>query len=310
VLWIVHVVWLIYLARQRKESVVKQRWWLAYIGSAVLFLPWLPTFVKQLGNGALAPISQPLNVENMVGVVSFWSLYQPAWQLNGLMTIVLLVVIVFAVLVLSRAFKNASLKQRPYLVLLALYAGLPVLLVALISLIKPMYVERYLAQVMLGMSLLIGSAAWLAGWQKSQRVRLYSLGILAVLMLGVINLSNSGNYNFQRLQLPEIKQLAASIPCDEDSTILAADPYVAIELSYYLNNCQVQFYSESADLRGGYAPLAFSPLRITDPARELRDARELTYIYYDEPKLTLSSDLREIKKLSFGPLHGAVFSAE
>lgn len=310
VLWIVHVVWLVYLARQRKESIIKQHWWLAYVGSLVLFLPWLPTFVKQLGNGALAPISQPLNVENLVGVASFWSMYQPAWQLSGLMTLVLLVVIVFATLLLSRAFKNVSSGQRHYLVLLALYAGLPVLLVALISLVKPMYVERYLAHVTIGISLLIGSAAWLAGWQKSQRVRLYGLGILAVLLLGVINLSNTGNFNFQRLQLPEIKQLAASIPCDGDATILAADPYVAIELSYYLNDCQVQFYSESADLRGGYAPLAFSPLRITDPVSELRDVRELTYVYYDEPKLTLPSALKETKKLSFGPLQSATFATE
>lgn len=310
VLWIVHVVWLVYLARQRKESVLKQRWWLAYLGSLVLFLPWLPAFIRQLGNGALAPISQPLNVENLVGVASFWALYQPSWQLSGLMTLVLLAAIVFATLILSRAFKNAGSKERPYLVLLALYAGLPVLIVALISLIKPMYVERYLAHVTIGISLLMGSAAWLAGWQKSQTIRLYSLGIIAVLLLGVMNLANTGNFNFQRLQLPEIKQLASTIPCGDNSTIVAADPYVAIELSYYLEGCRVQFYSESADLHGGYAPLAFSPLRITDPAGELRDTKELTYVYYDEPKLTLPDNLKETKKLSFGPLHSATFMTE
>lgn len=310
ILWIVHVVWLVYLARQRKKSVVRQRWWLAYAGSVVLFLPWLPTFMKQIGNGALAPISQPLNVENLVGVASFWSLYQPAWQLNGLMTLVLLVVIIFSALLLSRAFKNVASKQRPYLVLLALYAGLSVLLVALVSLIKPLYVERYLAHVTIGISLLIGSAAWLAGWQKSPKVRLYALGILAVLLLGVINLTNTGNFNFQRLQLPEIKQLASGITCDKNTPVLAADPYVAIELSYYLEGCDVRFYSETPDLRGGYAPMAFSPLRVSDPANELRDVRELTHVYYDEPKLTLPGALQETKKLTFGPLHSATFSAK
>lgn len=310
VLWIVHVVWLIYLARHRKEPVIRQRWWAAYAGSIVLFLPWLPTFMKQVGNGALAPISQPLNVENLAGVVSFWSLYQPAWQLNGLGTLVLLIVIVVGSLLLSRAFKNATNKQLPYLILLALYAGLPVLIVALISLIKPMYVERYLAHVTIGMSLLMAVGVWLAGWQKSQKVRLYALSILAVLLLGVINLINAGNYNFQRLQSPEIKQLASSIACGKDEVVLAADPYVAIELSYYLTECDVKFYSETDDLRGGYAPMAFSPLRISDPANELRDANKLTYVYYDEPKLTLPASLKEVKKLSFGPLHSTIVERE
>lgn len=305
-LWIVHVVWLVWLARYRKESIFKQRWWLAYLGSVVLFLPWLFTFIKQLTNGALAPISQQMTVENMVGVMSFTFLYQPSWQLSGLLSLVIALVIGLVIYVGVCAFKQGNKKQKPYLILLALYAFLPILLIALISLARPMYVERYLAHVLVGLILFLAVATWLAVEKKRKNKWLVPGVFLAVFVFGASHLAAMGNYNFQRLHVPQVKQAAEIIACKDD-LVLAADPYVAIELAYYLPNCSINFYSEYASMGGGYAPLSDSSLRVSDPASELADEMEITYVYYDEPKLAMPSGFSETTVRSFGPLYVAEY---
>lgn len=310
VLWIAHVVWLIWLARYRKESVLKQHWWLAFMGSFALFLPWIPTFFSQMTNGALAAISQQVTMENLVGIVSFWSLYQPSWQLNGLTSLVILGVIIAGTIILTRAYKQVSRKQKPYLVLFTCYAVVPIAIITLISLARPMYVERYLAQTLIGLSLLIGIAIYIATLKKSKNTALLGVGLAAVLLLGVANLALVGNFNFQRLQSPQIRELAQSVDCTKDTPIVAADPYVATELSYYVTDCQVFFYSDTPELRGGYGPMAHSSLRIDDPRQQLKDVKSLTYIYYDGPKLTMPERLRQTRQATFGPIHADVFHAE
>lgn len=311
VLWIAHVVWLIWLARHQKQPVFRQRWWLAFVGSVLLFIPWLPTFVAQLSNGALAPISQALTVDNLVGIVSFAFVYQPSWQLTALMSLVVVFVIVALVYFAIKAFDVVSTKQKPYLLLLALYVAIPVAVVALISLARPMYVERYLAHVLIGGYLFVGIITWLTLGEASKKCRVAAGGLLVVMLLGTMHVAQVGNYNFQRLQKPEVKQASMALgACEKGKTILAADPYVAIELSYYEPSCDIHFYSEEKTLRGGYAALSESPLQVRNPAKELKTSREILYVYYGQPTLKLPAGLGHVSTEDFGDLHVASFSAE
>ena len=126
-----------------------------------------------------------------------------------------------------------------------------------------------------------------------------------------MQLSSTGNYNFQRLQKPMIKEAAATMQsCAQGTTVLAADPYVAIELAYYLPDCQIYFYSKDATLRGGYAPLSQSPLRIGDPQKELAQSKQVYYVYYGDPTLMLPATLRQTHQADFDALHVRAFSAE
>lgn len=304
-LWLVHVIWLIWLARHRKQSFLKQRWWLAYFGSVILFLPWLPTFAAQLGNGALAPIAQQMTIENLAGVVSFLFVYQPAWQLNALASLVITGVIAAIICLVSKAYYGVTAKQKTYFVLVLFYALLPILLIALICLAKPMYVERYLAHVIVGMVLMIGISVWAVS-QKRPRLA-YSLGgfLIAVMLLGIGQLAMAGNYNFQRLQVPQVAQAAQQLNCND--YIMAADPYVAIELAFYLPNCGIHFYSDTANLRGGYAPLANSTLHVDNTEKELAGKQNVKLVYYDEQKLTLPQGSEQTAESAFGPLHVASY---
>lgn len=310
-LWIAHFVWLAWLTYQQKKPVIKAPWLLAYAGSVVLFLPWLPTFLSQVGNGALAPISQAMTLDNLLGIVSFEFLYQPVWQLDALESLLMVFVLLVAGYFAVRAFKLTDKKQRPYLTLLALYMLVPVAILTLVSIFRPMYVERYLAHIVIGGLLFVGVSVAIVTRKSSLTVKLLGAVLPVIMLVGVANLVQVGNYNFQRLQKPTVETAAAQLGhCQDGAMILAADPYVAIELAYYVPQCQIHFYSESASLGGGYAPLSESPLRVANPATDLSGDHDVLYVYYDEPKLQLPADLTLAKRQTYGALTVATFNAE
>lgn len=310
-LWIAHVVWLVWLTLRSKQSLMKAPWLLALVGSVVLFLPWLPTFIKQVGNGALAPISQSMTLDNLMGIISFSFVYQPVWQLGALVSLLVLFVIVALGYFAVEAFKNVRHSERKYLVLLALYVLVPVAILTLVGLARPMYVERYLAHVLIGGMLFIGVAVAIVTKKAAPTVRALASLTFVILLIGVGHLAEVGNFNFQRLQKPEVDQLASSLElCKDGATVLAADPYVAIELDYYVQDCDVHFYSETAELRGGYAPLSESDLRIATPSIDLANSKKLLYVYYDQPQLQMPMNMIENSRQSYGPITVATFNAE
>lgn len=310
-LWLAHFAWLFWNTRREKKLVLKSPWFIAFCGSAALFLPWLPTFISQVGNGALAAISQPLTIDNMAGIVSFMFVYQPAWQLSALTSLLVLFVIVAVSILAVKAWVNTDRKQRTNLSLIVAYIMVPITILALVSIAKPMYVERYLAHVLIAGSMFVGVVVALALAKKpSKKLMILGSGLLAAMLIGVIQLAQVGNYNFQRLQSPAIKQLASTIDCARGTTVFAADPYVAIELDYYLPSCQIRFYSETVSLGGGYAPLSNNTLHVSDPTKELANSRKVVYVYYDTQKLTMPSNLIESSSVSYGSLNAATYSAE
>lgn len=310
-LWLTHLIWLIWMTRSAKQPIFKSKWMAAYIGSVALFLPWLPTFFTQITNGALAPISQPMTLDNLIGILSFSFVYEPVWQLDALLSLLMVFVIVTVSYIVIRGYKMISKQQRPYLVLLMMYIAVPVIILTLVSLIRPMYVERYLAHVLIGLMLTIGVTTSIALKRPTLMVRGVAALLLVILVVGVAHLAQVGNYNFQRLQKPDIEVAATQLAdCSDTKKIIAADPYVAIELSYYVKDCPVLFYSETAKMGGGYAVLSESDLRIGDTEKDLSGTKALYYVHYDEAKLAMPLGLREISRHSYGSLTVAEFSAE
>ena len=302
-LWAAHLAWLLWRNLSKKESVPRTDWAKAFLLSIILFLPWIPTFVHQITNGALAPISQSMTLDNLFGIISFSFLYRPVWQLGALLSLIIMFVIAMLVYVSVCAFQLADKKQKPYLFLLALYIIVPVVALTLVGLAHPMYVERYLAHVLIGASLFIGVSLALVMEKAKLFLKLCGLALLLAMILGIVQLAGVGNYNFQRLQHPAINQVAETITsCDSNTVVYAADPYVAIELSYYLPKCQINFYSDTASMGGGYAGLSNSDLRIANPAVDLENKQAIYYVYYGDAKLTMPASFVSISKETDGSL--------
>ena len=126
--------------------------------------------------------------------------------------------------------------------------------------------------------------------------------LIVIMILGITQLVQVGNYNFQRAQNIQIKQATSDITCGADTIIFAAGPYEAIESSYYLSDCKIYFYSEQSKLGGGYAMLSNSKLRVVDPAIQLVNSKTIYYIYYSEKKQQMPDNMIQASKQKFDSL--------
>jgi len=175
-----------------------------------------------------------------------------------------------------------------------------------------MYVERYLAHVAIGLVMLVGASLALSTERETREVwRIASpLVLLVVLAIGATNLSQVGNYNFQRMQKPNVNSVASIVKCSENDVVLAADPYVAIELDYYLPNCQIYFASSDQHLGGGYAPLDGNSRQVVDTKKTFTRAKNVYNVYYSDMKASLPGNYREVETIDLSPLKITKFSAE
>jgi len=309
-LWVAHVVWIIYVHWGKKAVWNKLLpYILAYVGAVVLFLPWLPTFFNQLSNGALAPIGQPVNLENIIGILTFNSVYNPTW---GLSVVASVAVIASGIAVgyLAVISKRTLSHHRPEVLLLAAYITVPIIVLMIVSLKSSMYVERYLAHVALGLVMLIGVVVTTGLIHGRGRMPVVAAVIVYVTFLaGAMNVSILGNYNFQRMQAMTVRRAVTEVAknCGSDKLLLAADPYVATEFAYYLPaDCTMYFVSQWDTLGGGYAPFSGSKLQIKHTDQLTRT--DVVYIYYGNPDQVLPGEYKQTSDRTYGALHVTNFS--
>lgn len=300
-LWIAHVVWLMMIVLTKRWRAKKLLPYVySYCGAVLLFIPWLPTFIRQMGNDALAPIGQPMNFEQISGVASFNVLYHPSSSLTVILTVLFAIFVAAVVWALVYVRKSLA-KSCPELLLLVCYIGVPIVILMVISLTRPMYTERYLSHVAIGLMMLIGVIVATALHQLRRHRALLVVAVFAPLCVGVFSLMAAGNFNFQRNEHPTVNQVAATLAnCAEGTQLVAADPYVATEMDYYLPNCQINFVSQWDTLGGGYAPFSKSPLQIKD-ASDLTSPR-VTYVYYGTPDQVMPDKYSVKNTLTIGTL--------
>lgn len=288
-IWLTHLIWLILRLIKKKGNLFKTKWLKAYLLSALLFLPWLPNFVGQLTNGALAPITQPMNLSNIIGVISFSFLYKPSWQISAIEAILIIFIFLYLIYMSISAFRIVNKSKKDYLLLFALYWLLPIIFFAIIGLFRPMYVERYLAHFLIGQSIYLGLITYINIQKYPYRLLLLA-PTLMILILGVGNLFLVGNYNYQRLQTINTKYLKKSVKCSGESVVFVDNPYNAVEMSYYLENCPIYFYSQSDDLKGGFSPISNQNRSINDSENQLAKFNNIYHIYYRKSDIKIPDD--------------------
>lgn len=125
--------------------------------------------------------------------------------------------------------------------------------------------------------------------------------LFALVGFGIFNLQQVGNFNFQRMQKPDIREMATRISATDkkddkrnqaritELSILTDSPYEAIELGYYLPNNKIYFYAPYEELGGGYAPLNKSEFKIFNE-QDLKKFKCVHYVYYDAKMTTILED--------------------
>jgi len=290
--WGAHAFYLIYSSIRNKQPLFKQKFILAYSFAFLLFLPYVPTMISQFQHSALPSITSEVGFEELSTILSFGMLYQPIWQVSALMSIPLFIFLAALIKQISANFSFAKPKERENLsLMLAIFLG-PIAFLALISLIRPYFLERYLVHYIIFAYALIGvtlDSAWRRGRHLGSIV-LASSSLLLV-CVGIFNLNKTGNFNFQSLSMPSARQISQKVDCTE-STIVADEPYAYIDAFYYYDGCDLRFYNQDElGPYGGYAPLRFSSKRIN--TSETLGSFTVYHLHFSsEPRLRLKQDVR------------------
>ncbi|AZF46437.1 glycosyltransferase family 39 protein [Pseudomonas sp. R2-7-07] len=125
--------------REERRYLMRPAWWVANIVISIMFIPWLPSFIKQLRYSNFNWIP-PLKTEDVVGV--FWRFlsYSDGTEYSSVFFYGLPVIL----FMISVAIVVKGEGQRDKLLLLVTFAWVPIALVAVVSLFKPLLIDRYL----------------------------------------------------------------------------------------------------------------------------------------------------------------------
>lgn len=149
-----HWLWLC-LDCEGRSFIRSHRWWLANLGALALFAPWLPPFFHQLTHtGGIYWIPPLSGAAVTAGLWEFvWAGRQPLrqWPLLGAVVPLILAWAVWQV----RGPRRSDASQIRGVMLLGL---LPIALACFLSLIKPVFVTRYLSFTALPLTLVLALA--------------------------------------------------------------------------------------------------------------------------------------------------------
>ena len=289
VVWLAHAVWL-FVRTKPKKQLLRQPFVMGYVVALVLFLPQLPVFIQQTLHSALPGVGSELTLTKLVSVLGMLTVYTPEWRLGGWLSLLLIAgMILFGVLY---AGVVKTKRNRQGLLLLSTLVVVPLVFYALTSLPprQPIFIERYMAHVAVYSYLLIGLVAVLGMASARRKLALvFTATVLLATSIGLVRLQSAGNFNLERMQLPETRQIRAAVPCGTDTTVVADDPYTYIDSVYYFGDCSLVFYSKNPiDFRGGYAPLHGSDRRISTPSEVT--TKRLVHLHWDGAEASFVPD--------------------
>lgn len=302
-IWIAHLVWVCMTAYAKRQWRIFWHAVIAYIVSLLVFLPWLPNLLRASAGDSLSPVTHSLGFDNLVGIITYLFLYRPPWHFTVLYVCAIISILLATSYVVVLGYKRATAKERRSIELLGVYFLVPIVVLLVATQIFPVYLERYLAHFALGGYACLGVLTAVSLRQKNWLAYVAAGVLIVALLAGYGSLVQTGNYNFQRLHRPSVRQVAAQLnDCKNGAVIFTDGPQVAVELDYYIKDCPVYFFNETLEMGGGFAMISYSPLRVAS-ASELPETHKIFHIYYDEPKNTLPSSFHKESMVTVGAVY-------
>jgi hypothetical protein len=214
-------------------SYVRRRvWWIGNAVIVLLYFPWLPKVVDQFNNSIqgvgwvpeVSPYTLPSAIWRFFILNDGLILYKPVYWLVPLMFVVLAVAVVYR--------DRSELRSG---VLLVICGFFPLVFVALVSLYRPLFVERYLffSAVMISLALAFVSD----GLKSKSMLVLLVVSVIGVGVVGLGNLYDQQNTmnNPRRIADNKLDKLMGVVneSFAEGDALLVYDVYIFYAASYY-----------------------------------------------------------------------------
>lgn len=260
-IFLAHLIYILIKWRESRSSKVLRTALKSYGLALVLYLPWIPFAISQLTGSASSGVENLLGPAQIINIFSFAFLYQPEFWLNPLTALVITIAISLAIYVISIIMRKFSSSERDITKLFLLILVVPIGAIMLLSLIlgRQFWLERYILLFIIFGYLILAVACAKSILVSSQRQRLKFIAIyfffIITLLFGTLNLADIGNYNFQRMEENNAREIATTINCREQTIVKEIQLYFALD--YYLPDCtELYFYAPmNTSFDHGYAPI-------------------------------------------------------
>lgn len=285
--WIAH---LVYLCRLYGKKIFQKKIVMCYVGAIVLYLPWIPSLIAQIGavqNGFWIPDMSVHTVAN------YWTetlVYQSSGETTNWL---LMLLIVATIIIVSLAIRFRS-KMR----LLLSIAVVPFLLLILLSMppLSPIFIPRYVLYSMVAVALVSGVALVLYARSPyrhrskkaiKRRVAYICLAIAVLVgssICGLCSVYAKGNYNFEtqiKTTSRDLFDAIAALDNGENLAIISASEWLYFDLAFYsTNEHSAYFLDETTNYKyGSLHPLKESEIgRIVDLDKFLSRRKAFWYI--------------------------------
>ncbi|WP_347929049.1 glycosyltransferase family 39 protein [Pseudomonas helvetica] len=180
-----HWAWLLVLRFQRvaqQRQLLAPAWWMANGTVVLLFMPWVPSLMNQLrfsGFNWIAPLDVPTVVSAFWQFVSYSD--GPKESIWLFYSVPLLMLLVSAVIVMR------DTSEKRFSTLLVIYTWFPLVLIAGVSLVRPLFIYRYFVFAALGFPMILAMALD-ALWERAKT-------LFFVLLLLIVSMESVGLYN-------------------------------------------------------------------------------------------------------------------
>lgn len=303
--WIAH---LIYLIKIYGKKIFQKKIFLVYFGAVVLYLPWLPSFIRQATDVQGGFWISELNA---TGVLDYWTevfLYDKADNIKNWLIVLLIATIITLIYL--------AVRYRKQLGMFFCLAFAPFIALVLLSMppFTPVFVSRYLVYAMLAVSIL--EAALIVFYARDKfaaikpkkktpfyqypavRVALVAAIFIGCSICGLSSVYAYGNSDFDATSRPTAKDMFENLIAldnGENLPIISSDDWLYYDLAaysdddhnvYFLNEQTEYSYGSLYPLRDSY----FGRIDNLDAFLEDRDAIWYVGKYSEDEELTFPRD--------------------
>ncbi|MBP9827075.1 glycosyltransferase family 39 protein [Candidatus Saccharibacteria bacterium] len=213
--------------RINKSLWLSPQWWLANIGIIVLWLPWLPSFYGQFSRGQGISWIPKTTLETLPK-----NIWQNLTFTDGGQLPPAIFWLVPLMIIISALWTGWTMRRdKPAIKLLLLYTFVPLLVTIAVSVIKPLYQDRYLVFAANGMYMVLA----ITMHHLIARHRTSGLAALALL----IGISGVGLVNVGRQASHTMAAVGNYVDQNYRSgdTIISGELYTYFDFSYYCDRC-------------------------------------------------------------------------
>ncbi len=202
-----------------------KKWWFSHALAALLFVPWLPSAFAQMtrvGAGFWIP---PVNAETVPNTFMQFLAFIPSWAYSGWFAGILITLFVLAVV---RTFITSK-RSRAGIILLAGWLVLPLAIVMLVSIARPVYYDRYFIYCAVAMYLLLAVVVTQYDWLKKHQIyqALLAFGLIATFTYGIISVGAQATHRMGAVGSYVSQNYQAG------DTIISGELYTYFDFSYY-----------------------------------------------------------------------------